>query len=337
MNSSALNQLLKFCTTLLLGYLGFVATAAWARCSGGSSQATFSLPASITAKRDMTAGSVLYDSGWSKVANVSISCQGGEPWVMGIPGYPQSTALAHVYQSGIPGIGFRVDYTNSASSMPSDMNNVDNFASFMLESPMRTIQTLGPFMFSPGGWFRLQLVALGTPIQNGRSNLPSPVGQVIYGSVVANQASFSQTSIVVNTLGCTVGTKDIIVPLPSVSAAAFGGVGTKTGAKPFNINLSCDPGVKVSYRIDGMAVLPNVLQNSATGVGAATGVGIALFKGDASSITTQPLGTKALYATTTSGNSNLAIPLTAWYYQLTANRPVAGAVQSLATFTLYYE
>jgi type 1 fimbria pilin len=288
MKSSPLTQIFKLCAALAIGCLGLAHAPAWARCTGGSSQATFYLPSFISAKRDTTAGTVLYDSGWSKVANVSISCQGGEAWVMGIPGYPQSTGLPHVYQSGIPGIGFRVDYTNSASSMPTNMDNVDNFASFILDSPTRTIQSLGPYMYSPGGWFRLQLVALGTPIQNGTSNLPSPVGQVIYGGVVANQASFSQTSVNIQTLGCTVGTKNIIVNLPSTPSADFGGAGSKVGPKPFTIDIRCDANVKVSYRIDGTTALTNVLKNTSTAPGSASGVGIQLFKGDASSAILQP-------------------------------------------------
>ena len=146
-------------------------------------------------------------------------------------------------------------------------------------------------------------------------------------------------------LGCEVNadSRSIDVRLPTVAKTDFDASPIPRAndkAKTFNINLLCDSGVKVSYQVDGKQTSAgsNVLVKS-SGKDMASGVGVALFKGDLSSTTQLQLGSKFLHTTTSSGNTPVKIPLTARYFRTAASLSAMGSglVSTTAFFTLFYE
>ncbi|MGE9761079.1 fimbrial protein [Pseudomonas sp. PDM20] len=326
-----------------------VADGAWATCSNfimGSG--TLNAPSTLTVPRDATAGTVIYDTQWQLSGVGQATCQGGETWTMGIPGGATSTNLYRVYQTGVPGIGFKVAYNNNGPNWDIDTTP----PSHVLQSgikyecnpggwPGGTGCALWSTTYKPGGYFRMQYIALGTPIQSGTSSLPNPIAQVYYGGGLVNQAYFPNSTFVVNVRGCEVTNQNIAVPMKRVRVADFTGAGSKQGPTPFNIPVKCDSGVSVYYQLDGTrpagVTATNVLTNTATGSDAATGVGIALYKGDSSSNTAQTLAQSVYVGRSTSDGQIMNIPLTAWYFQNSSTRPGPGHVLGLATVTFKYQ
>ena len=316
------------------------------------SNAVLPAPVTLNVPRDTTAGKILYDTGWESTGPGDVTCQGGEAWTMGIPGGIAGTGLPGVYQSGIPGLGIKVAYSNGGTGLPSSLDNVDNKSTFILKSPIAQQCNVGGWpggtgcllwstRYTPTGYFRMQYIALGTPITTGVSSLPSPIGQVFYGGLLVNQASFSNTQFVVNVITCRVLNNNIQVNLKSVRASDFNGAGSRLAGTPFSIPLQSDDGVSVSYEFDGTrpagVAATNVLANTAAGANVASGVGIALYKGDTSSSEILPIGQSIFYEKSTFQGEMINIPATAWYYQNSSEKPRGGLVQSVATVTLNYQ
>jgi type 1 fimbria pilin len=339
---------------LTLGLWLLFVPSAYATCTlQRMSNALLPAPTTLTLPRDTSMGTIVYDTGWESTGAGQVTCQGGEIWSMGIPvGLTPVSGMSRVYQSGVPGLGIKVAYSNGAYGLPSSLDNVDNNSTFILQSPIATVCNQGGWpggtgcliwstTYSPNGWFRMQYIALGSQIQSGTSSLPSPIGQVLYGGQVVNQGSFNNTTFVIKVLTCTVSTPNITVNLPTVRVADFSASGSRVGAKSFNVPLVCDKGVTVSYQFDGSrpsgVAASNVLSNNAMGDNAAKGIGIALYRGDNTSSNALALGQKWLYITTTTDKQQVNIPVTSWYYQNGAAKPSGGLVSGAATITMYYQ
>jgi len=196
--------------------------------------------------------------------------------------------------------------------------------------------------------FTYKLVVTG-PIVAGTLTLPG--GNLAYYYVSDIQSSIvnpqqitylmisGSTTIV--TTGCAVNNQNITIPLADIRSSALGGkpIGTTFNPKPFNIDLTCNPSVKVSYRVDGASSVysqsDGVLNNS-TGTDMAAGVGIQFLAGTGDNPPPLPLSAKTLVTTTNSNNQPVSIPLVAQYYK-TAVAFNPGQVQVQAIFTMFYE
>ncbi|WAB95131.1 fimbrial protein [Pseudomonas citronellolis] len=334
-----MKKIFLFCLLLLLGGLS---TMAWASCSFDSgymtSQLNISLPATISVPVDATPNTELWSSGWVSASGNNISCNstGVVSGVLAagigaaVPGFTNSNGFPSVFKTNIDGIGISVYWCNNANCNP-NYNNVTPIAS--LAWPVSATQ----YPLKNSWWVRL--VKTG-PILNGGQLQVSGTSTVSYQNLQVAQLTFTGATAVTSR-ACEINpdSQGITVPLPTVLKSDFpAGLGVLADngkARAFHINLRCDSGVQVWYRIDGASSGNQVLDN-ASGAGMAGGVGVQLFYGDVSSTLVQPLATRALQTTTTGAGQAVSIPLAAKYYK-TASTVTGGQVAVTATFTMTYE
>jgi len=331
---------------LLLALFGAPSALAAATCtfqSGSASVlANMALPPTLSAPRNATNGTVLWDSGWKGYPQTKITCTssanvtGGHASGIGaaVPGYTSSGSPS-VFETNVPGVGISVFWCGSyIDYCVDDVSKLAPLPSMNWASVQQTLVI---------NW-RVRLIKTGD-FDASASTLTVPgLSYIAYSDLGVTTLMLSGTSQITG-LGCEINadSRNIDVRLPTIAKADFGTATipqANNKAKAFNINLLCDSGIKVSYRIDGAQTIGdgNVLAN-ATGTGMATGVGVALFQGDLSSVTRLPLATKFLQTTTTTGNLPVSIPLTARYYRTAASVAAMGTglVSTTATFTLFYE
>ncbi|WP_269139617.1 fimbrial protein [Burkholderia stagnalis] len=144
---------------------------------------------------------------------------------------------------------------------------------------------------------------------------------------------------------CRVTTPAITVPLGSMRASTFTGVGTPSPSKPFNIELECS-GIETGKNLNVYTTLtdhtnPGNVSDTLTLAkdSTATGIGIQVLNGstvvkygpDSSAI-----GNKNQWKAGAAGNGTFTIPLTARYVQ-TAPKITPGTANGLATFTMSYQ
>ena len=144
---------------------------------------------------------------------------------------------------------------------------------------------------------------------------------------------------------CRVTTPAITVPLGSMPASTFTGVGSVSSSKPFNIVLQCSGGetgtvTNVYTTLTDHTNPGNVSDTlSLASDATATGIGIQVLNGSTvikygpdSSAT----GNTNQWKAGETGNGTFTIPLTARYIQ-TAPKVTAGTADGLATFTMSYQ
>lgn len=178
-------------------------------------------------------------------------------------------------------------------------------------------------------------------IRNTTTSLTLPAGTEIATFGVqqrsANTWGWSKTwrftlksELVIPTYACQVNNPNQTVTLTSVSNVDLrnNGAGTYPTAKPFNINLDCDPQTTVSIQFDGTAMPgnPNILANTTAGNDS---VGIQINHNG----TPINLGTPLQIVANAGTHESLAFD-GHYFYNGGAISP--GAVTSVATFTMTY-
>ncbi|HIC7210209.1 fimbrial protein [Burkholderia stabilis] len=225
-------------------------------------------------------------------------------------------------------------------------------------------QLTGPAPHYPGYWPVYQVYRPGT-ITAPLGTLPITinvelvkVGKITAGGIITGEVAgwFSVSQFVSIRLSggivvqprvptCRVMTPAITVPLGSMPASTFTGVGSVSPSKPFNIVLQCsdgDPGTvtNVYTTLTDHADPGNVSDTlSLTSDATATGIGIQVLNGSTvikygpdSSAT----GNTNQWKAGTTENGTFTIPLTARYIQ-TAPKVTPGTANGLATFTMSYQ
>jgi type 1 fimbria pilin len=301
---------------LMLGMSG----QAHANCSfsNGSSTGTYlvTLPATITVNPNAVVGDTIYTTAPVGISpTINFTCSGsGNAW--GLENIVAGTPAQNVnlFDSGVAGVGYRVSQKGSYI-YPYSYFSLDGSKSWQ-ESDAVTIELVktGPIgngsLLQTGQLARF-LAGKGTPITDA-------IIQIV------NSTTFVAPA-------CTVTTKSITVPLPTVSSAAFSGVGSVAGTTPFAIGLACSSGTTLRIQLDSPAAVagkPGVIAPSS---GGASGIGVQLLDGTATPVS---FGTAKTVGATPNGN--LSVNYFARYYQ-TAAPAGAGAVQASATFTLSYQ
>lgn len=314
---------------LVLLLIPKLAWGASCSASGKGLSTLHTLPAVISQQRDAPIGTVLYDTnGWiGGGKSLDVSCSGpGTVWMTdGFRGGMVKTALEHVYESGVPGIGIKVAWSNNGRNPPASMTG----GRFMNDPPAEL--QISATTYVPAQQWWIQLIKVG-PIESGTFRI-KPV-QVFYHNLMTNELTFPPTQLVFNKQGCRLSVKDMTVPMRVANAHHFKGIGSSAQEKLFDIPLNCDPDIRVSYRVDGLTAADSVLKNS-DGAGMAKGVGVQILKGSGGG-TPLVLGAKAYHMDVGAVGGDSNIPLVARYYQLEPTI-TPGKVVTSATITLFYE
>lgn len=303
----------------------------YASCSITSGSAYYYTPpvSSLTIARDAAVGKVLYDSGWVHGSGISFQCSGGFTVDYG---YTSSRALApgytDVYQTGLAGIGIRIQWTNSLT--PGGV--------MTMTSPMTSWNPgISSGQFGPMPGFRVQLLNTG-PVTPGVITFSNPVAKASYGGILAGQVSMN--SITVNVLSCSVSTSSVAVQMPTALLAAFPAVGSTTGSTPFNINLNCAAGIKLMMTLTDSTSPSNTSGNlSLTSTSTAKGVAYQI-KYNGNTVLYGPdspaIGnTNQFLVQNPTAAGNLSLPFTVSYVR--TGTVVAGSANALATFTMSYQ
>ncbi|WP_196492673.1 fimbrial protein [Burkholderia stagnalis] len=144
---------------------------------------------------------------------------------------------------------------------------------------------------------------------------------------------------------CRVTTPAITVPLGSMPASTFTGVGSVSPSKPFNIVLQCSGGetgtvTNVYTTLTDHTNPGNVSDTlSLASDATATGIGIQVLNGSTVikyGPDSSAAGNTNQWKAGTTGNGTFTIPLTARYIQ-TAPKVTPGTADGLATFTMSYQ
>ena len=161
----------------------------------------------------------------------------------------------------------------------------------------------------------------------------------VYGYNISQQLGTSLTitgGTQISLAGCSVTTASqaFTVTLPTLSATAFSGKGTKAGRTAFNIFLNCPASANVSVTMTSPGQSSTIagLINPTTGTGYATNVGVQLLDRNTNAI---PWGTAVSYGSVAAGTS-VPLQFYAQYYE-TAAGIGAGKVTGTATFTMTYQ
>lgn len=315
--------------SVLAAALALISGLAWgASCTGSGHKTHFPLPTSLSLQRDAPVGSVLFDTdGWIGSGVASVSCSG--PGTVRLDhGFTQGavrTELTYVYETGVPGVGIKVAWNNNANKPSAPMSG-----GTYMGYPRQTLQ-ISAYPYSPAQRWWIQLIKTG-PIETGTFNIP-PI-RVYYHNLLTNELTFPPTQLVFTQKGCRLRTPNTTVQLPFANLHHFRGVGSGTRPKAFNLELECDPDVRVSYRVDGLQAADSVLKNG-EGSGMAKGVGVQLLKGEGSGMPLV-LGTKTYHLSSGATGGPSVIPLIARYYQV-GPTVSPGEVITIATLTLFYE
>ncbi|MEO7067201.1 MAG: fimbrial protein [Rhodanobacter sp.] len=305
---------------LILAPLGLHAACRFS--SGGNTSVTFSgLPSTISVAANTPNNTVLATSGQASPANPpTIECgyyffgiwiQSAETITFGVSnalgGY-QSDNIT--YDTGVPGVGYRITHPSAyLKPYPLDSQSLSS-SNFSVTSGIELIKT-GP-------------ITSGTTLAVGK------LADWQWGSLIPETFRLAN-SITFTTPSCTIVTNPIDVVLPNVLSSAFTGVGSTSGKKPFQIQLSCPTGTAVKK-----IMLQTAFADSHTGVvapstgpGFAQGIGVQILDGNSNAVTFNVQAAVTPNATT-------SIPYYAQYFQ-TAPAVSSGAVKATVTFDVYYQ
>ncbi|MDP9532487.1 fimbrial protein [Pseudomonas protegens] len=303
-----------FLLTALLG------NQVWANtCTGNPLSTHFTSAdfAMLKPPRDIPVGSTILVKEINQ-GITTMTCSGNGLWFdYGFVGGATKTAYEHVYETGVPGIGMRILWYHEGD--------------VYMEWP-RFERRLNPGTYSPPHKFKLELVKTG-PISSGKF-LDHKIRNY-YHNQLSNEILFNGVTYNAQRSGCAVARPVQTVTLPTVPLSKLLSIQGPVGQTTFSIDLKCDKGVKVAYRMDGLQIA-SILKNS-EGPGMARGVGLVLVRGDASSKIIQEFATRTEFKTTPTSvdDEALSIPLTAFYVNYAT--PTAGYVSINATVTFMYE
>ena len=283
---------------------------------------TFSgLPSTISVAASTPDGTILATSGQTTPANPPVvECgyyflgywfQRAETINYGVAnalgGYKSDNVT---YETGVPGIGFRITHPNDYLTPYAQNSQSVSATTFSVTSGIELIKT-------------------GT-IVSGSTLSAGKLADWQWGSLIPETFRLANT-ITFTTPSCTIVTNPINVVLPNVLSSAFVGVGSTSGAKPFQIQLSCPTGTAVKKIMLQTAFADSHAGVVAptTGPGFAQGIGVQILDRNSNPIT---FNVQALV----SPNATTSIPYFAQYFQ-TAATVSGGAVKATVTFDVYYQ
>lgn len=340
MNKLFRSLLLVVCAVVFHGYAPRAYAAPFLCPTPGVSSLT--APSAAQIDPTLAVGATL----WTGTINVSQSagaaCTGSWPTGAVTIDFKGSMAYlgGNIYDSGIPGIGYTIQFTTAAcSNAPWPITCSLGWAQGVAAHQV-TVKLVKTGNINSGGALTGEF-AHWEVHQNGNVGAPTTYETYVWsGSFI----------ITPKKPACQVtSSSPIAVTLPAQSASGFAGVGTTAGtAQNFSINLSCSGGdvgsTSVMYMTMTDATNPGNTTDmlSPTAATAGTGVGIRIFRNSgATAVNYGPdastVGNTNQWQVTTvnAGNSTVVIPLTAQYVQV-GSTVHGGSVAAIATFTMAY-
>lgn len=284
-----------------------------------------SLPASLVVQRDAPPGTVIWSSEQStRTGEIMIWC--------GYGSYTEATryisaqslvaGYSDVYQSNIPGIGFRV--RNPGFRLQWDpVPTTQNY------TPPGIVYGYGPNQVP----FKMELIYVGGNA-NGQLSFASPLASLTTGEITASQL-YIDGGTSITKVACSLNSTSINVPLGDVLDIKFTAIGTTVGDKNFDVGLTCDKEARINVALAGTqnsdTTDTSVLALTNTGqAGTAGGMGVQLLYGGT------PLKINNNIVLKTSPGGQETLPFTARYYQ--TNKVVTpGKANSSATLNITYQ
>ncbi|QIX98036.1 fimbrial protein [Cedecea sp. FDAARGOS_727] len=326
------------CALLLVASKGALATCSFMDSRFGPNDSVALDWGTIVVQRDTPVGTVVARLGDSTLGgrNNFLQCNASgftTQWAVG-PGFaPVAYGGQTLYQSGVPGLAFRIVTSGAGSTagrygtgpLPRQITN------------MACNTGTGWWRLCGGTWggMSLQLVKISPITGSG----PMTAGSIVQALVVGdtNVIDYTIGSGVIQTVACSVSNSNISVTMGKAKNTDFGTPGSTSGDADFAIDLNCDASTHINLTLapgnagaaDAAKGILNI-DNSGAGK-TASGVGVQVMYNNA------PLALNSRIAVaTTAADGTYAIPLKARYYQ-TQPAVTPGIANANATFTLTYQ
>lgn len=256
-------------------------------------------------------------------------------WAAGSAAFtPVSYGGQTLYQSGIPGLAYRVVTAGAGST-------AGRYGTGALPRSLSTVACVSSggnwYRLCGGSWgnYRLQLVKIAATTGSGPLTTGSITQALVAGET--NVMNYSITSGSVQTVACSVTNTNITVTMGKAKNTDFSGAGSTSGAANFAIKLNCDASTNVNLTLNpGSAGAADAtrgvlnLDNAAADT-SASGVGVQLLYNSAPVVPG-----RLMRIATTVTNGNYDIPLQARYFQ-TGPKVTPGKADANATFTMTYQ
>lgn len=289
----------------------------------------FTMPAQLIVESDAEVGTVIYSDETTGASN-NLDCE-GKPYAY--EGYTVITdadysgVLPGVYKTSVPGIGFRAARSEDASA---------SFTSENIISPMHYLGMISNWInYDSIYHIAVELVVIG-PVQSGVLDTSKFNADYLMGSLTAVKLRFSpiHVNVIVNT--CNLLSKNINVPLSTITTSGFsGGYTDILSGSDFKIEVAnCGAGTRVDYKFSSAGstgVTDGNILNITQGDDAASGVGIQVLDKDNNVLSFDREYTGIASA---GGQGAEAIPLKARYVKTGTVK--GGVVNAVATFEVYY-
>lgn len=288
--------------------------------TNGTSTGTYSVavPTSIVNDPSIPNGQVLFTSTATPInRTVRFFCYGGgNGW--GLTNQVGSTpgTTTNLFPSNVAGVGYRIlqkgDYI-----YPYPYFNLGG-SNQWYESDAVTLEIVKTGTIADGSTLSMGPLVSFEAGSGGNGS--------IYDAVInlANSLTFTAPA-------CQVSTPNVDVTLPTVSSGAFSGVGSGTGATPFQIRLQCSSGATVRITMTTGTPVGGQTGVIAPSSGTTTGVGVQVLSSSGNPV---QFGTAAVIGATPNGT--MTVNYSARYFQ-TAATVGPGTLGATATFTLSYQ
>lgn len=287
-------------------------------------------------------GKILSKSSFNIPINGSTyKCNGyGGKLVATLTKSPKLSSLGNsIYETNIPGIGIRLYRELPIAAYFSGYYPYERY--------------LRPYLpyFLAGGSFIVEIIK--TANQTGSGQLSSGKYSSYYSDGYANMPFLTSTiyanTASISSASCAIqGNTNKTVILPTVTNTSFRGIGSTQGERSLNMSILCNGGstssnytessqINLSFGFTNDSISNQIIKNTATGIKAASGVGLQLisdYKNQNKII--ENGGHIELGSVSTNQNIQYEIPLRARYFQ-TANKVTPGEVKGLATVTIEYQ
>ncbi len=293
----------------------------------------------------LAVGAVIKELGQPIVAKSGfLSCT---PWYVGFGGgavestyanarQHQTTAIADVFQTDVPGVGVRV--------LQESQGNIRRF-------PFTRYYQSASDAKIEAGQLRIQLVK--TSERTGSGPIAA-IGQFVrsYANydgaakpILTGSLRGAGITIVSSTCQVQAGSRNVVVDMGGVAGNSFSGVGSRSSSRDFEIILDCqgdsahEAQSRIGIRLDSnqdSSNFPGVLPIN-TGSNSATGIGIEIVRREGGGEREVIFGQTIGIGSTTPGASTLALPLRARYIQTQPGSVGPGLANGQATFTIQYE